>query len=227
MANTLLIRLQAPMQSYGAQSLFDRRDTAREPTRSGVIGLLCAALGRSRGESLDDFSILRMGLRIDQEGVLMKDYQIALDTLLANGKKNTNAVPSDRYYLADAVFLVGLECDDLSFLEELQTALKHPTWLLFLGRRAFPPSKPVWLPDGLRAGESLESALHSYPYLLGEKQFERAGRLRIMLEDAEGSLLQQDLPVSFEQRTFQQRIQRVDYIDKPLGYLKEEVDVVP
>lgn len=43
----LLLWLEAPLQSWGFDSKFGRRDTLKFPTRSGVLGLLCAALGYS------------------------------------------------------------------------------------------------------------------------------------------------------------------------------------
>ena len=52
--NTLLLRLAGPMQSWGTQSRFTIRDTGYEPSKSGVIGLLCAALGKPRDESHPD-----------------------------------------------------------------------------------------------------------------------------------------------------------------------------
>ena len=48
---TLLLRLAAPLQAWGADSKFETRKTGREPTKSGVIGLLAAALGLRRDES--------------------------------------------------------------------------------------------------------------------------------------------------------------------------------
>ncbi len=45
----LLLWLEAPLQSWGADSKFGRRDTLKFPTKSGVLGLLCCALG-ARGE---------------------------------------------------------------------------------------------------------------------------------------------------------------------------------
>ena len=45
---TLLLRLAAPLQSWGADSKFEVRKTNREPTKSGVLGLLAAALGYRR-----------------------------------------------------------------------------------------------------------------------------------------------------------------------------------
>ncbi|WP_028316681.1 type I-E CRISPR-associated protein Cas5/CasD [Desulfatibacillum aliphaticivorans] len=43
----LLMWLEAPLQSWGADSKFGRRDTLPFPTRSGVLGLLLCALGAS------------------------------------------------------------------------------------------------------------------------------------------------------------------------------------
>ena len=65
---TLLLRLAAPLQSWGEDSKFETRRTRREPTKSGVIGLLAAALGRRRDEPLDDLRGLRFAVRVDQEG---------------------------------------------------------------------------------------------------------------------------------------------------------------
>ena len=53
---TLLMRLAGPMQSWGTGSRFDERDTQLEPSKSGVVGLLCAALGRDRAEPVDDLA---------------------------------------------------------------------------------------------------------------------------------------------------------------------------
>ncbi|SFH44783.1 CRISPR-associated protein, Cas5e family [Nitrosospira sp. Nsp14] len=41
----LLLWLEAPLQSWGHDSKFGRRDTLSFPTKSGVLGLVCAALG--------------------------------------------------------------------------------------------------------------------------------------------------------------------------------------
>ena len=35
---TLLLRLAAPLQSWGSDSKFETRKTDREPTKSGVVG---------------------------------------------------------------------------------------------------------------------------------------------------------------------------------------------
>jgi CRISPR system Cascade subunit CasD len=43
----LLLWLEGPLQSWGADSKFGRRDTLWFPTKSGLLGMLCAAMGAS------------------------------------------------------------------------------------------------------------------------------------------------------------------------------------
>lgn len=203
--NTLLLRLIAPMQSWGVQSRYDPRDTGREPSKSGVIGLLCAALGRPRGESVADLASLRMGVRVDREGMLMWDYQTI---------KAEKPVVSQRAYLSGAAFLVGLE-GELVLLQALQHALQHPVWSLYLGRKSFPPAEPVWLPDGLRAGEDLVTALVNQPRLVPAADDEDL-RLRLVLEDAKnGELVIADNPISFQTRHYANRRVRMEFVEIP------------
>ncbi len=205
---TLLLRLQAPLQSWGISSLFTERDTAREPSKSGVIGLICAALGRARDADLTDLTQLRMGVRVDREGKLQLDYQTSGNILRSDGAMSKNAVVSHRYYLADAVFLVGLE-GELAKLKEIDDALRSPKWLLYLGRKAFPPTASVWLDDGLRDG-NLESELRSYPLLVDGE-----GKLRLLIEDENGAFLRHDVPLNFAERKFTNRSIRIEMCDRP------------
>ena len=57
----LLLWLEAPMQSWGADSKFGRRDSLSFPTKSGVAGLLLCALGASgpQTELLKELSTLK------------------------------------------------------------------------------------------------------------------------------------------------------------------------
>lgn len=129
---TLLLRLAAPLQAWGADSKFETRKTAREPTKSGVIGLLAAALGLRRDETepLTRLAQLRFGVRVEREGQLLVDFHMA-----RNEEKDRSYV-TYRHYLEDAVFLVGLESEDPALLQELAEALTHPVFPLYLGRRA-------------------------------------------------------------------------------------------
>jgi CRISPR system Cascade subunit CasD len=152
-----------------------------------------------------------LGVRVDREGVLTYDYHTAQDVLKAGGGLKDTEV-SRRYYLADASFLVGLE-GELSLLRLLHAALHDPVWPLYLGRKAFAPGDPIWLADGLQAGVGLEAALRAYPWQIrpGQAQPER---LRLVLEDAGGSEVRPDQPLSFQSsaRRFAPRRIKTDWM---------------
>lgn len=203
----LLLRLAGPLQAWGVQSRFSVRDTGREPSKSGVVGLLCAALGRGRDQPLEDLAALRMAVRVDQEGRLLRDWHTAglSGYLKASGEiERTNVITSTRYYLTDARFLVGLEGQDADALARLHAALRDPVWPLYLGRKACVPGEPVWLADGLRHGASLEDCLQQYPWL-GPDHWAAPERLRLVLDDPQGVQVRPDHPLSFAERRFAPR----------------------
>ena len=211
--HTLLIPLIGPMQAWGSRSRFDDRDTHAEPTKSGVIGLVCAALGRKRGDALADLDALRFGVRVDADGRAMTDYHTAQEVIRAGGT-GTSAVTSRRHYLADARFLVGLEGDDtqLSLLKDIEAALRNPRWSLSLGRKSFPLTIPPLMPDdpkyndkkgSLREGKNLDAALRDEPwYRLWRQERAPTRPLRLVLEDSSGDAVQSDRPLNFASRSF-------------------------
>src|SRR5699024_6559366 len=134
----LMLNLAGPMQSWGNSSRFTRRETAPEPTKSGVVGLPAAALGRRRTDPLEDLAQLRFGVRTEQQGRLERDFQTAQRWETGRSKPL-----SYRFYLADAAFLAAVEGPD-EIIEGLVRALKAPTFPLYLGRRAYPPARPVF-----------------------------------------------------------------------------------
>jgi CRISPR system Cascade subunit CasD len=195
---TLLLRLEGPMQSWGYRSRFDYRDTALEPTRSGVIGLICAAMGIARGEDIAKF---------DREGRVERDYHTALEVIKADGS-GTDTVVSYRDYLADASFTVGLQCGDKEFLNKITKHLQSPTWVLFLGRKAFPPAvPPVVDPSNPVKPGTLEDHL-----LAGEPN------TRVVLEASDGERTQHDWPLCFGKRRFKPRVTKTVF--KKEGTLK-------
>ncbi|MFF1627426.1 type I-E CRISPR-associated protein Cas5/CasD [Streptomyces sp. NPDC058272] len=153
----LLLRLSGPLQSWGERSHFNERDTARFPTRSGVIGLLAAAMGRRRGEDIDDLARLSITVRADRPGVLLRDLHTVGGGLpakatvtTAQGKKrssDTTTLLTHRTYLADAVFTIALTAapGDTGLLTRTATALSSPRWPPYLGRRSCPPEGPLLL----------------------------------------------------------------------------------
>lgn len=207
---TLLLQSVAPLQAWGTQSNFTVRDTGREPSKSGIIGLLCAALGRPRTDTdtVNTLANLTMGVRVDREGQILRDFHTAgqggleKGYLAADGKGiSKSTIISSRYYLADAAFLVGL-AGDADLLQTLQYALANPRWMLFLGRKACPPARPIYLPDGLQ-DKPLLDALTLYPWLVStdEQTYQELKKsirgLRLVLEDQNGTELKKDRPLSF------------------------------
>jgi CRISPR system Cascade subunit CasD len=192
--STLLLRLAAPLQSWGVDAKFERRGTERVPTKSGVIGIVAAALGRRRNESLEDLQMLRFGVRVDWEGTLLRDYHTA--------KSQKSAYVTHRYYLSDAVFLAGLEGDEV-LLEEIEHALRYPVFPLFLGRRSCPPEGKLSL--GIRKGVTLLEALREEPWLVSDWQRRKEAaqvHLRIVTDGdktATNGYFQRDVPLSFDQ----------------------------
>lgn len=237
---TLLLRLAGPMQSWGTQSRFKFRDTGLEPSKSGVIGLVCAALGWPRERDVSELARLRMGVRVDREGTHERDFQTVggahrqgerYGVITAEGSRGGTVV-SERFYLADADFLVGLEGDE-DLLREIDAVLLAPVWPIFLGRKAFVPGVPVRLPEepprgpGLRDG-SVEEALRAYPWFpdparTRARQIERRpARLRLVLEtdQAFGTEVRMDQPVgaAFRDRSFTVRHIVTSFLDEvPLG----------
>ena len=213
------------MQSWGTRSRFTERDTELEPSKSGVIGLLCAALGRPRAAPVGDLASLRMGVRVDHEGSLARDYHTAgarTGIARADGSPSKDAVVSNRYYLADADFLVGLEDSNRDFLEALDAALRAPHWQLFLGRKSFTPAVPVHLPGSAIRDAAVEAALQSEPWPLRPFTFAGADakrlRLRCVIERDHGATaevrMDQPLGAAFEQRSFGPRWVETVFMEK-------------
>lgn len=204
--STLLLRFAAPMQAWGADSRFDIRKTNREPTKSGVVGLLAAALGLQRDAPLNELTALRMGVRVDREGVLLRDFH------MVHGEKSSYV--TTRYYLCDAVFLVGVFSEDEVLMRRLEEAVRCPAFPLFLGRRSCPPEGRVCL--GLRA-MTLEDALTSEPSLAAHGEFQQPERLRMVLEDPRGTARLRDMPISFSpfDRQYGYRAAREIWLDQP------------
>ena len=191
---TLLLKLAGPMQAWGNSSRHTRRDTRQEPTKSGVLGLLAAAQGRRRTDPVDDLAGLRFGVRIDQPGRLARDFQTAI-----RWSDNTSMPLSQRYYLADAVFLAAVEGDE-GLISTLADAVRAPHFGLVLGRRSFQPSEPVFAGVvDLPLGSALsEAQWRAKPW--HRKALARCVDLPIIMDAPDGVAGEfvQDVPISFD-----------------------------
>jgi CRISPR system Cascade subunit CasD len=194
--SALVLRLAGPLQSWGSHSRFVRRLTESAPTKSGVIGLLAAARGVRRSDELSEFFGLRFGVRIDQPGRLVRDFQTA------HSLDGTQAMPlSYRYHLADAAFLAVIE-GDRKLLQGLDEALWRPVFALYLGRRSCPPAGPI--SGGLRDG-GVDVVLQGEPWQAAtwhQRSVRAPSVLLTTLRDARagdtGSETMRDEPVSFD-----------------------------
>lgn len=216
---TLLLRLVGPMQSWGTTSRFDQRDTGKEPSKSGVIGLLAAALGIDRGNwpDLEPLTRLNMGIRHDRAGIPKRDYQTAQHIISADRSKIHETAVTTRDYLADAAFLVGLEGDDRALLEKVHAKLQDPTWPLALGRRSYVPSEPIWIENGV-LDTPLRDALAQWPWIASPRKWEEhPEKLLVSFESEDGSgILKMDQPLSsFGERHFGSRFVRSEWIPFP------------
>lgn len=211
---TLLMRMRAPMMSWGDHSRFTIRDTRREPTKSAVIGLLCAALGRPRWEAVNDLTALQMGVRVNQEGVVQCDYHTIMDGIKSGGGKGGTVI-SRRFYVADADYLVGLEGKNRKLLETLDQALLTPTWQLYFGRKSFVPSCPVRIGVvDLPLAKALEHSLERPAKALKRM----SPQLRCVVEVSDSLDVRQDVPLDWQRRLFGRRYVDSHFLDKDLCF---------
>lgn len=212
----LALRLQGPLQSWGFDSQYNRRNTGLMPTKSAIAGICCAALGYGRGtgqeqEFLASFTNVRMTAiaiprTIDRKGKphklevrRLQDYHTVQNTRRATGAINTDCVLTHRQYLTDAAFGVLLE-GDAGVLAAIADALKNPVWGVWLGRKSCIPTAPVLI--GVRA--SRDEALQ---LLIGDASLDSYIRQIEVKNFADGRDSLPDMPLSFasEKRAFSPR----------------------
>lgn len=194
---SLLLLLRGPMQSWGDESRYTTRATAATPSKSGVIGLLAAAEGRRRSDPIEDLTKLKLAVRVDQSGTLLRDYQTAQPWQI---NPQADATLITRYFLSDASFLVAIESPHREILEGLAHALNHPAFPLFLGRRSCPVSAD--LVQGIVDEPSVQ-ALHNHEKWHASTAYKKSRSRHVKLpiyRDAEpGEIgdLRHDVPLSF------------------------------
>ncbi|KOV83107.1 type I-E CRISPR-associated protein Cas5/CasD [Nocardia sp. NRRL S-836] len=224
MAMSLALCFDAPMQSWGTRSRGVIRDTTTEPTKSGVVGLLAAALGISRedDDAIAELAQLQLAVRVDREGILERDYHTTqnVPTTMGTGRRT---VVSERYYLADALFLVVLQGDE-GLLTRIASVVDRPHWPLFFGRRAFVPARPLLPPNGGPVALAAKDLLEGHPWLETSKsarnnelvKVERIG-LRTVIDcpaQATNAEVRHDHPLSLAEgrRRFATRTVLVDQV---------------
>lgn len=215
---SLLLWLEAPLQAWGHDSKFGRRDTLNFPTKSGVLGLVCCALGAGgeQRELLAEFAALNLtvlayvrqnhdGLKGEREPLLRDfhmvgsgyDNQDPWQKLLI--PKTSDCKPAVgggskmtyRYYLQDMAFAVILEVPQAS-VAELVEHLQNPVWDLYLGRKNCVPTDFIY--RGLFS--DVADALVAAESLASSKNL--AEDFRVLSGEHEGEVLTlNDVPLQF------------------------------
>lgn len=181
----ILLWLEAPLQSWGHDSKFGRRDSLDFPTKSGILGLICCARGAGGEESewLQSFANTSMNVvaysRADKSGEaldrlpLLRDFhmvgsgydakdpwQSLLIPKTQDGKKSVGggSKMTYRYYIQDMAFAVVLEVPD-TLKDNIISSLKMPVWSLYLGRKCCVPTAFIFqgeFPDKETAHDKAE-----------------------------------------------------------------------
>ena len=205
----LALMLDAPLQSWGFASRFQRRTTGLYPTKSSVVGLLCAALGAAKGspaehEWLPKLASLRMTVitiprrrantysEASSEEVPLRrleDFHTVLNTRRASGAANNDPVVTHRQYLLDARFGVLLT-GEAEVLRRAADALRDPVWGVWFGRKCCLPAAPLY-----RAGPCDEAA--AWHALIGDAPRKQFARVEEVTRFEEGTDSIQDQPLSF------------------------------
>jgi len=216
----VLLWLEGPLQAWGHDSRFGRRDTLAFPTKSGVLGLVCCALGAGGRQRtlLAEFADLDMQLeayvRVNNNGEpvarepLLRDFhmvgsgydekdpwQSLLIPKTSEGKKAVGGGSklTHRYYLQDMAYGVALQIPR-GRVQEISEYLRNPVWDLYLGRKTCVPTEIIFqgvFPDAA-------SALAAGREMAAAKN--RCVSFRVMQGEHEGEVMTiNDVPVQFGQ----------------------------
>jgi len=161
----ILLWLEAPLQSWGFESKFSRRDSLYFPTKSAIMGLLCCALGYSgeQKEFLSKFMNLDMQVYSyvpEKTGAqpMLTDFHMVGSgynkedpwqkmqipkTIESKPAVGGGAKLTYRYYLQDVSFAVLLQVPE-NELTNIENHLQYPIWDLFLGRKNCAPTEKIY-----------------------------------------------------------------------------------
>ena len=168
-ASYLLMWLEGPLQSWGHDSKYGRRETLDFPTKSGVLGLILAALGaggtqRTRLAQYAKFEMRVLAFPKQQaSGVLshtpqLEDFhmvgsgydekdpwQSLLIPKTSEGKKAVGGGTklTYRYYVQDMAYAVWLHVPH-DQVDDIVASLKAPKWDLSLGRKSCVPTEMIY-----------------------------------------------------------------------------------
>ncbi|MBA4147134.1 MAG: type I-E CRISPR-associated protein Cas5/CasD [Verrucomicrobia bacterium] len=206
----LALLLDGPMQSWGYASRFERRTTALHPTRSGVLGLIAAAVGidkhaENEASQLARFAVLRMTTMTLPRGDFrgkelpihrMEDYHTVTGIRRASGKVDKDAtVQTYRHYLLDARFGVLIE-GPAALLEEVASGLRNPRWGVWLGRKSCLPATPL-LAGAVGTRENVWRGLLICTGYTGNESLQQFDHVLEVAPSESGADTMEDAPIGF------------------------------
>lgn len=155
----LVFELHGAMASWGDIAVGETRPTASHPSRSALLGLLGAARGVRRDDYPARQALARAvgcAVRVDESGDLLQDFHTAQvpptqrNQLLRSRREELawpklGTILSRRDYHCGVHYTVVVwQREDTGVtLEALAEALRRPRFVLYLGRKACPPTAPL------------------------------------------------------------------------------------
>lgn len=158
MNDYLVMKLQGPMQAWGAHTYEDYRPSNSFPTRSAIIGLIGACMGIDRADQNNQQALsasVIVAVRQDDTSqqknayamTRLSDFHTVEKARKTDGKENKNPVVTRREYLCDVSFTVALcptdEATGFS-LKQIEECINKPVFTPFLGRRSCPLTRPLF-----------------------------------------------------------------------------------
>jgi len=162
MRDYLVMRLYAPLASWGEIAVGEARHSAAYPSKSALLGLLGAALGVRRDDG-DAQARLNagyvFGVKLCSAGFPLRDYHTVQSPKskakvryytrrdeVERGELNIEpALLTEREYRCDALAVVAIAAigGDVLPLRELAEHIKTPHFPLYLGRKSCPLAIPL------------------------------------------------------------------------------------
>lgn len=216
----LLLWLESPLQSWGENSRYSRRETLNFPTKSGVYGLILCALGLpgAQVELLQRMSIFKLnvfGYKKSNDDIsadfLLRDFHMVGSGYNISDPWEKYLIPKTfdeknpvgggakltyRFYIQNMAFACILEMPS-DFELDIKSGFENPRWPLFLGRKCCVPTDIIYrgfFEDYSQALTRAEEIARSKNRIKSIEVFEG------IIEDCDGDIITlNDVPVEFGQ----------------------------
>ncbi|GAD89979.1 putative CRISPR-associated protein [Vibrio halioticoli NBRC 102217] len=142
---TLLLKTEG-MSAYGLQTFDVHRRANHFPTRSGIIGLLGAAMGIKRSDHHKLYQLSQevlIAVQVNNAGTKITDYHTVQNFRSPQGKIQKGTKPTYRDYWCDSEHTFAIT-GEKSLIVQLSQSVRFPTFTLFQGRKSCPLTRPLY-----------------------------------------------------------------------------------